>query len=174
MAEVIAGQSPKSEFYNNKKEGLPFYQGKKDFGTHTLKPSEVYTSEITKESLKNDILMSVRAPVGDVNLNPYEKICIGRGLCAIRAQNYKFLFLCIHHNKHLFMGNKGLTFKSISTPELRNTKIPLPPKRAQEQIASVIEHLEQEMRTLKTQIIALESQKQEVLEKHLLNANTCS
>ncbi|WP_121756517.1 restriction endonuclease subunit S [Helicobacter felis] len=134
LAEIIAGQSPQSKFYNNRREGLPFYQGKKDFGDTHLNPPKVYTTHTTKESFQNDILMSVRAPVGDVNLNPYEKICIGRGLCAIRAQNYKYLFIFIRHNKHLFVGKKGLTFESISTSELRDIKIPLPPLEVQEQI----------------------------------------
>ncbi|MBS4234808.1 hypothetical protein CVU14613_00450 [Campylobacter vulpis] len=99
VSQVIAGQSPQSQFYNDRQEGLLFFQGKKDFGEKYLQNSNVWTSQITKESVKNDILMSVRSPVGDVNLNPYEKICIGRGLAAIRAENYAFLFYCILHNK---------------------------------------------------------------------------
>ena len=87
-----------------------------------LNHSHIYTSQITKESVKNDILISVRAPVGDVNLNPHEKICIGRGLAAIRSENYKFLFLCIHYNKHLFISNQGMAFESIATLVLRHTK----------------------------------------------------
>ncbi|WP_333721376.1 restriction endonuclease subunit S [Campylobacter upsaliensis] len=88
------------------------------------------------------MLMSVRAPVGDVNLNPYEKICIGRGLAAIRAENYAFLFYCILHNKNLFVGKQGMAFESINIDEIKNTKIPLPPLEAQEKIISAIERIE--------------------------------
>jgi len=68
ITKVIAGQSPKSENYNDKENGLPFYQGKKDFGRKYLKEPTVWTTQVTKKSIKNDILMSVRAPVGDVNI----------------------------------------------------------------------------------------------------------
>ena len=96
IANIIAGQSPQSEYYNSEGLGLPFYQGKKEYGEKYLLSPSVWTSSITKESVKGDILMSVRAPVGDINLNPYEKICIGRGLAAIKSnsddvmQNYLY------------------------------------------------------------------------------------
>lgn len=167
LAEIIAGQSPESKFYNEDKKGLLFFQGKKDFGEKYLKDSQIYTSQITKESIKNDILMSVRAPVGDVNLNPYEKICIGRGLAAIRSENYKFLFLCIQHNKHLFIGTQGMAFESISTPVLRDTKIPLPPLPMQEKIVSVIENIESKIDILSQNLSLLEDTKAEILQKYL-------
>jgi restriction endonuclease S subunit len=116
---------------------LPFYQGKKDFGDIFINNPAVWTSKITKESIKNDILMSVRAPVGDVNINPFEKICIGRGLAAIRTKNLelqKYLFEYISQNKALFQGKTGTTFDSISTGDLKERKIPLPPKEIQQKI----------------------------------------
>ena len=73
VAEIIAGQSPRSEFYNGSEKGLPFYQGKKEFGDIYLSTPTIWTERITKQSIKNDILMSVRAPVGNVNINPFEK-----------------------------------------------------------------------------------------------------
>lgn len=116
LSEIIAGQSPESSFYNDKKDGLPFYQGKKDFGELFLAPPTNWTTQTTKISLKGDVLMSIRAPVGDVNINPYEKICIGRGLAAIRVGKYldkKYLFEYINQNKYLFKGVKGATFESF-------------------------------------------------------------
>ena len=76
FTKLNMGQSPESVYYNTKKVGLPFYQGKTDYGDVYLKESKTYTSEVTKISKKNDILMSVRAPVGPVNLNPFNEICI--------------------------------------------------------------------------------------------------
>lgn len=148
FCEVIAGQSPESENYNEEKSGLPFYQGKKDFGDIFLKKPVVWTTKTTKESLKNDVLISVRAPVGDVNINPFEKICIGRGLAAIRTNNLdsqKFLFEFISQNQSLFKGNRGTTFDSISTSDLREIKIPLPPLEIQQQIVSECEAIDGEV-----------------------------
>ena len=85
LCDVIAGQSPQSKFYNKSKDGLPFYQGKKEFTNKYIGKSEIYTSNITKIALPNDILMSVRAPVGPINY-AVEKCCIGRGLAAIRVK----------------------------------------------------------------------------------------
>ena len=148
FTEIVAGQSPKSEFYNQNHEGLPFYQGKKEFGEIYLLEPTVWTSKITKQSIKNDILMSVRAPVGNVNINPFEKICIGRGLAAIRAkQNVLqiYLFNFFDNNQSLFTGHEGMSFDSISTlDELPEIKIPLPPIEVQQQIVDECETVDQQ------------------------------
>ncbi len=157
ISEIIAGQSPESEFYNELQNGLPFYQGKKDFGSMFLESPTVWSSKITKESLKNDILMSVRAPVGDVNLNPFDKICIGRGLAAIRGKNgvlQRFLFEFINQNKYLFKGNAQTTFEAISIDDLREIKIPLPPLSVQSQIVAECEIVDQAESAAKHEIIS--------------------
>lgn len=82
IAEIIMGQSPPSSTYNSSGIGLPFFQGKADFGR--LYPvARKYCSEPKKNALPGDILISVRAPVGPTNLCQ-EKSCIGRGLAALR------------------------------------------------------------------------------------------
>ena len=91
FATLNPGQSPKSEFYSNS-EGLPFLQGNRTFGL--LYPKiDTYTTKTTKIAEKGEILMSVRAPVGDLNFAK-EKVCIGRGIAGINAKdgNNKFLF----------------------------------------------------------------------------------
>ena len=128
VCKVIAGQSPESKNYNNKGEGLPFYQGKKHFGDMYINPPTIWTSEITKEAIKNDILMSVRAPVGPVNIAT-ERICIGRGLAAIRAtdkidQAYLYSYL-LKIEKEL-IGNVGAVFNSINKTQIENLKLALP------------------------------------------------
>ena len=94
VSEMIMGQSPPSNTYNDNGNGLPFFQGKTDFGT--IYPSiRKWCSFPIKKSKINDILISVRAPVGDVNICQ-EESCIGRGLAAIRCKklcDYRFLFL---------------------------------------------------------------------------------
>ena len=79
---IIAGQSPESKYYNSDGIGIPFFQGKADFG-EVYPRIRVYCSQPTKIAEKDDILLSVRAPVGPTNLSP-GTVCIGRGLTAIR------------------------------------------------------------------------------------------
>lgn len=156
VAEIVAGQSPASSNYNEQKNGLPFYQGKKDFGDIFLNPPMVWTTQITKEAIKGDIVMSVRAPVGDVNINPFEKICIGRGLGAIRSKSdvlQGYLFEFISQNKFLFKGNQGATFESISRGDLLEIKIPLPPKEVQTQIVAECEAVDAEVETARKVLV---------------------
>jgi type I restriction enzyme M protein len=160
VAEIIAGQSPESSFYNDQGIGLPFFQGKKDFGDIFLKLPTAWTTQTTKISVCGDILMSVRAPVGDVNLNPLDQICIGRGLAVIRGNskiNSKYLYEFIDQNKFLFKGNQGATFESISTSDLREKRVPLPPLEVQQQIVAECEVIDLETENART-ALALASQ----------------
>ena len=83
VADIIMGQSPLSQSYNKDKKGLPFYQGKTEFSDIYIKEATVYCNSPIKVVEENDILMSVRAPVGDVNIAT-QKSCIGRGLASIK------------------------------------------------------------------------------------------
>ncbi len=161
IAKVIAGQSPKSENYNENKNGLAFFQGKKDFGKLYLNDPEVWTLQVTKESIKNDLLMSVRAPVGTVNINPFDKICIGRGIAAIRSNNMqtqKYLYELASTFPILFQGNTGAIFDSISTDDLRAIKIPLPPLEIQEKIINACESVDFEVQKANESIKKLQSE----------------
>ena len=83
LTVIVMGQSPPSSTYNEKSEGLPFFQGKAEFGNRLLQIKK-YCSKPVRIAEVNDILMSVRAPVGSVNITN-QKSCIGGGLCVIRA-----------------------------------------------------------------------------------------
>ena len=147
FGNVIAGQSPESQFYNETGQGLPFYQGKKDFGIIYLKEPRVWTTKVTKTAKKGDILISVRAPVGDVNINPYDEICIGRGLASIRISNpvsSHFVFQFIRQYSEFFKGRQLTTFDSISTEELADIQIPVPPFDVQEQIVAECQAIDDE------------------------------
>jgi type I restriction enzyme S subunit len=115
------GQSPPSSTYNKEGIGLPFLQGKMEFGDIYPK-AFVYCSEPIKIAQHNDILFSVRAPVGDVNLVQC-KLCIGRGLAAIRFNgklaDYLFYFYYFQKiKKSLEALGKGSTFKAINKDDL--------------------------------------------------------
>jgi len=171
VVDITSGQSPKSEFYNELSEGLSFYQGKKEFGDIYLKNPQIWTTQITKVSYKDDILISVRAPVGDVNINPFDKICIGRGLASLRVKKgkvlSKFLFYFIKFNKSLFAGHKGSTFNSISRNELAYIKIPIPPLSKQKALIDEVEILEAKIDQAKTIIEGAKERKEKVMEKYL-------
>jgi type I restriction enzyme S subunit len=141
VSQIIPGQSPSSDTYNSEKNGLPFYQGKADFGLISPTP-KVWCSEPIKIAEKDDILLSVRAPVGPTNIAT-EKCCIGRGLCAIRVNentNRKFIsyYFKMFENTISKMGS-GSTFTAITTEDVKNLKILLPPFDEQERIVNIIE-----------------------------------
>jgi len=138
---IIAGQSPNSDSYNFDKNGLPFFQGKADFGSVSPTP-KVWCSNPIKIAEKNDILLSVRAPVGPTNIAS-EKCCIGRGLCAIRANdnvNMKFIYFYFKlFEKNISQMGSGSTFSAITNEDVKNLEIYLPPIEEQERIVKIIE-----------------------------------
>lgn len=140
IADVVAGQSPDGKYYNDKGDGMPFYQGKTEFGSIYIGEPKKWTTQITKIAEDGDILMSVRAPVGPVNITQ-NKICIGRGLAGIRAQKIeqKFLFTCLQMIENQIVGNGGAVFDSISKKQIEEIEIPLPPLEIQKEIVEKIE-----------------------------------
>jgi type I restriction enzyme S subunit len=142
-SEVILGQSPKSDTYNTDRNGLPFYQGKTEFGEIYPTPAK-WCSAPAKIAEANDILISVRAPVGPTNLCQ-EKSCIGRGLAALRPRNgmpNKYLLYYLRLiEKEWDSKATGTTFKAITGDVLRKQEIPLSPLPEQERIVAKIEEL---------------------------------
>jgi len=127
IANVTMGQSPKSEFYNDNFEGMPFLQGNKTFGDKY--PSfELYTTSIKKVAEKNSVLMSVRAPVGDLNI-AQEDICIGRGVCGLQMKkgDNEFLYYLLKANiSHLINKESGTVFGSINKNDIETFEVTLP------------------------------------------------
>lgn len=152
VCEVIAGQSPEGKFYNQDKKGTPFYQGKKDFGLKYLDKPTVWTTVETKIALENDILMSVRAPVGDINICT-SRVCIGRGLAAIRASeavNNDFLFYFLLSIKSKITGKEGAVFASINRQEIAALQIPVPPLEEQKRIVKILDEKFAQLEAIKT------------------------
>ncbi len=144
VAEITMGQSPESESYNDKGDGIPFYQGKSDFG-EVYPTVRMYCTSPKKIAMADDILMSVRAPIGDVNI-AQEKCCIGRGLAAIRPKgntNLKYLFYLLdYYKERLAEQGTGSTFKAISKDILNELHIPMWPLEKQKWIADVIDEIQ--------------------------------
>lgn len=140
-AEIVMGQSPPSSAYNENNIGMPFFQGKAEFGER-YPIVKKWTTAGTKQALAGDILMSVRAPVGPTNIANVDCV-IGRGLAAIRAgshTNQTFLLWVLRSlESEIASKGVGTTFTAISGGELRRTQLPLPPLAEQERIVDVLE-----------------------------------
>ncbi len=141
VCQIIAGQSPEGKYYNSDGKGLPFYQGKKEFTDKFIGAPTTWTTMVTKEAIEGDVLMSVRAPVGPVNFST-QRICIGRGLAAIRASDkinndYLFYFLLKHESE--IESNEGAVFNSINKTQIGNINIYLPPLPEQKQIVQILD-----------------------------------
>ena len=139
--KIVMGQSPPSSTYNYDKNGLPFLQGKAEFGSKFPDPF-LYCSKPIKIAKKDSILLSVRAPVGDVNI-ANSKTCIGRGLLAIEINKIKlnniFIFYYLNFiKKQISSFSSGSTFKSITKNELKRIKILIPDLIEQEKIAEIL------------------------------------
>lgn len=163
VSDITMGQSPSSENYNQDQIGLPFFQGKADFTDDLGVKIRQWTSEVTKESKPGDILMSVRAPVGDVAINNVEA-CIGRGLAAIRAKEniseQQFLFQVLQYLKdELNKKAQGSTFTAINGPSLKKIQIKLPPLFEQKKIAEILGSVDDEMTKIEEIISATEKLK---------------
>ena len=144
---IIAGQSPESKYYNTEGVGIPFFQGKADFG-EVYPTIRVYCSQPTKIAEKDDILLSVRAPVGPTNLSP-GSVCIGRGLTAIRPSEILNLKYLLHYFRYfeaqLQQRGTGTTFKAITQDVVKNLEVPIPSLEEQHRIVARIEELFSEL-----------------------------
>lgn len=143
VCRVVPGQSPPGNAYNSSAQGLPFYQGKKEFGSRDIGQPSTWTTTTTKVAEAGDILMSVRAPVGPVNFIN-ERACIGRGLAAIRVSNRidrQYLFYNLWMRQADIGGKEGAVFASINRAEIEAIRIPLPPLEEQRQIVSVLDEV---------------------------------
>ena len=128
IANITMGQSPAGESYNEMGEGTIFYQGRTDFGLRFPTP-RMYTTAPTRFAKKGDILLSVRAPVGDLNI-AMENCCIGRGLATLNSKigSQMHLFYTLSGFKQIFdiMDGNGTTFGSITMDILFDMSVVIP------------------------------------------------
>lgn len=135
IANITMGQSPDGSSYNETGKGEIFYQGSTDFGIRF--PSvRMYTTSPTRFAKQGDILMSVRAPVGAVNIANTD-CCIGRGLSAINSKigSITYIYYVVHNLKVRFdsLNSAGTTFGSITKDDLFNLPVVIPTSEVVEQ-----------------------------------------
>lgn len=154
------GQSPSSDSYNADSNGLPFYQGNADFGEDNPTP-RIWCTDPKKIAEKGDILISVRAPIGAINIAS-EQCCIGRGIAAIRpntelvSRDYLRHQLCASRDKLEAMGT-GSTFKAIGKKALGDFAITIYPKKGQEAIACQFNWVAEHIKLANSQLAQLDN-----------------
>lgn len=166
IADVIMGQSPKSEYYNNENKGLPFHQGVGSYGNRFV-IDNTYCTSFTRIAKPNSVLFSVRAPVGRLNITK-NKIIIGRGLAAMTHnkgyQSFLFYLLKERFFKDNIIGN-GAIFASISKDELLNLDFIIPSDDLTIQFNAIAKNLDDEIKTLDNQIRHLTEARDRLLPK---------
>ncbi len=152
IAYIAMGQSPESTYYNQHGEGLPFHQGVTDFGERFVSP-RIYCTALKRIGEAGDILCSVRAPVGRLNVT-LDRVVIGRGLAALRSktQSQSFLFqqLRTHFFKEDLIGS-GAIFASVTKSEFENQKLVDPPDRLKREFEDIAVPCDEQLRVLHLQ-----------------------
>ena len=171
IAEIVMGQSPKSEFYNNNGDGMPFLQGNRTFGD--LYPTfDTYTTNPTKTAKAGDIIMSVRAPVGDLNITPVD-MCLGRGVCALRMKNgnQSYLFYLLKQNvKTLINRESGTVFGSVNYKDIASLVVDYEEnEEEQRRIGQFLWDIDQKIETNKAINNNLMQQAKTIFEAEIVN-----
>ena len=166
VAEIVMGQSPSSSHYNNKGDGLPLIQGNADIANRkTIK--RVFTTEITKRGRRGDILMSVRAPVGEISRAIFD-VCLGRGVCAIRYANDFLYHSLIAKESTWAKLSKGSTFDSVNSTDVKAFKIGLPIEYEEQiAIATIFSDMDAEIAALEAKLAKARQVKQGMMQELL-------
>ncbi|CEO08369.1 restriction endonuclease subunit S [Paraclostridium sordellii] len=169
VSYITMGQSPSSDSYNDKGIGVPFFQGNSEFGN--IYPTvKKWCSEPKKIAEPLDILISVRAPVGAVNINN-DRACIGRGLASIRQSNkinYMYLYYVLSISQDILNSSaQGSTFTAINSKDLKNFKIAIPSLDEQLKIAQILLSLDNNIEDYKNKKEKLEELKKGLMQQLL-------
>jgi type I restriction enzyme, S subunit len=140
MDEIVMGQSPSGHNVFDEEKGIPFLQGNTEFGS-IIPENKYWTIEITKEAKPNDLLLSVRASIGELNFADQIYV-IGRGLCAIHSikSEIKFIYYCLLGLKDYYKSiATGTTFFAINIVDIKDTKLAYPTRTEQKAIAQYLD-----------------------------------
>lgn len=150
IADITMGQSPKGSSYNEEGNGIIFYQGRAEFGNRF--PSiRLYTTEPTRIAEINSVLLSVRAPVGDINIAK-NTCCIGRGLAAIKSKHgcNSFILYLLQSLKPLLeqYNGEGTVFGCINRKEIEGLPIIIPKESVINEFEEIVEKIDSEIKNL--------------------------
>jgi type I restriction enzyme S subunit len=161
MVETVWGSSPDSSTYNDKGEGVPFYQGKTEFGNLYINPPVTYCTAPVKMAKKNSILMSVRAPVGAVNIATQD-CCIGRGLASITPKEglstTMFVYYALKYmEEEIDRLGTGSTFKAINKDGYAKIQMPKADLDDQNKFVTIAEQADKSEFELRKSIDAIDA-----------------
>lgn len=168
--EIIMGQSPSGESYNEKGNGMIFFQGRAEFQERFPK-IRLYTTEPKRFAEKFDVLVSVRAPVGDINV-AFDKCCIGRGVGAVRSGQKSYSLYKIMSLKEDFdkFEAEGTVFGSINKDGFLNIKVVISPREIVKNFEEVASSIDQKIFNNYSQIKTL-SHLRDTLMPKLMSGN---
>ncbi|WP_110114481.1 restriction endonuclease subunit S [Bacillus sp. CGMCC 1.16541] len=166
VSDIVMGQSPSSDEVSDIEVGAPFLQGNAEFGQYYPLP-KLYCKSTNKVSEVDDILFSVRAPVGAMNISN-QVYAIGRGLCAIRPkEKNRYLWYLIQYAKvEMNSKLKGSTFESVTTEDVKNLVTLVPSEAEQKNIANFLNEKTSEIDSLiadKEKLIELLEEKRQAI-----------
>ena len=159
IADIVMGQSPDGKSYNEDGIGTVFYQGRAEFGTR-FPTQRLFTTEPKRMAQENDVLISVRAPVGDLNVAK-EDCCIGRGLGAVRSKDghqsfVLYTMFALRSQLNVFNG-EGTVFGSINRDSLNSLPVIIPPITAINKFEALVAPMDKAIRTNHDEICHLQS-----------------
>ena len=167
ISDITMGQSPSGDTYNEKEIGMVFYQGRTDFGFRFPK-RRIFTAAPKRIAQAGDVLISVRAPVGDLNVSN-ETCCIGRGLGAIHAKDGKnsfVLYTLFTLQAQLNVFNcEGTVFGSINQNDLKSMPTAIPDPKSIELFESIVEPMDSTIRSNYDEICCLQELRDSLLPK---------
>ena len=159
IADIVMGQSPDGKSYNEDGIGTVFYQGRAEFGTR-FPTQRLFTTEPKRMAQENDVLISVRAPVGDLNVAK-EDCCIGRGLGAVRSKDghqsfVLYTMFALRSQLNVFNG-EGTVFGSINRDSLNSLPVIIPPITEINKFEALVAPMDKAIRTNHDEICHLQS-----------------
>lgn len=174
IVDITMGQSPKSKYYNTDGKGYPFLQGNRTFG-FKYPTFDTYTTVMTKSAKAGEVIMSVRAPVGDINITPVD-MCLGRGVCSLRMKNgnQDFLFYMMkYYIPQLLKKESGTVFGSVNRSDISGLDVDIPEDaKTQKKIARYLEMIDDKIEFNNNINENLEQQAQAIFSNEFLTLET--
>lgn len=166
VAQINMGQSPLSQYYNKRGMGLPLIQGNSDIQNRRTIIRN-FTSSITKKGDLGDIIMSVRAPVGEIAIATFN-CCLGRGVCSMKYPNRFLYHYLIFREQSWGQVTTGSTFDSVNSTQIENFKIHLPSSLSEQtRIATILSEMDAEIETLENKLHKAKQLKQGMMQELL-------
>jgi len=165
VANLLMGQSPPGHTYNENGDGLPFYQGRTDFGNR-FPEVRVFCTVQNRTANAGETLVSVRAPVGDIN-QAIQKCVIGRGVAAIlhKSQSEVYTYSLMRHLNHALshFNGEGTVFGAINRTEFESLVVVEPQENIIEKFEDILGYTNKEIRELYVNTLSLEKAQKELL-----------